>query len=172
MQHINQQGIFVLLFNLILLTSNSLGFVPAKIMTAVINKLDSKFDGNLGKVSESLVHDEIMKRGLIQSVVRYFYDQPNGSQLINLTKIDNEYYDLTKLYYDYYGKYLCNSIPLANLITITFQPNVAVVDFDPDTKDLPYAHFDAERFNESNTRVIQFKDRIATALKNKGYKIG
>ena len=78
-------------------------FIPAKIMSSVIYKLDGHFKGNLGKVSESLVHDEIMKRGLIQSVVMYFYDQPNGTAKINLTKFDNDYYDLRNLYFDYYG---------------------------------------------------------------------
>jgi hypothetical protein len=74
-------------------------------MESVIYKLESQFNSKLGKVSESLVHDEIIKRGLIQSVVQYFYDQPSGSKRIDLAKIDNEYYDVRKLYYDYYGKY-------------------------------------------------------------------
>lgn len=110
-----------------------------------------------------------MKRGLIQSVVRYFYDQPNGTQKIDLNKINNEYYSLWKLYYDYYGKYLCNSIPLDDLISLVFQPNVAIVDFDPKTKDNPYAHFDAEKFAESNNRVISFRQKIMTALASKDY---
>lgn len=158
----------IILLYIICLTPERSAFVPAKILTSVIGRLDSKFQGSLGKVSESLVHDEIIKRGIIQSVVRYFYEQPNGTDRINLTKIDNEYYDLTKLYYDYYGKYLCDSIPLKSLITLVFQPNVAVIDFDSATKDLPYAHFDAEKFIESNARVMDFKDRIMKALNKSG----
>ncbi len=71
-------------------------------------KLEGRFADGLGKVSESLVHDEIMKRGLIQSVVMYFYNQTNGTQTVNLTKINNDYYDLRKLYFDYYGNWSVN----------------------------------------------------------------
>lgn len=81
------------------------GFIPAKVMDSVIFKLTSEFDSNLGKVSDSYAHEEIMKRGLIQSVVTYFHEQPSGSERVNLSKIE-EYYDLRKLYYDYYGKFL------------------------------------------------------------------
>ena len=85
-----------------------------------------------------------------------------------MAKINNEYYDLSKLYYDYYGQLVCD-IPLVNLISDTFQPAVAIVDLDPKTKDLPYAHFDAEKFTESNARVINFTKIIRDKLKNKNY---
>lgn len=91
-------------FVFIFLFSSAAGFIPAKLMESVIYKLTSEFDSSLGKVSESLVHDEIMKRGLIQSVVKYFHEQPSGSQRVDLAKVE-EYYDLKKLYYDYYGKF-------------------------------------------------------------------
>jgi len=42
---------------------------------------------DFGKVSESIVHEEILRRGLIQSVVRYFYNQQNGNKKINLITI-------------------------------------------------------------------------------------
>ena len=122
----------------------------------------------MGKVSESIVHEEIMKRGLTQSVVRYFNNQTNSKYQIDLAKINNDYYDLSKLYYDYYGKYICD-IPLSSLIANTFQPNVAIVDLDPNTKDLPYAHFDAEKFVQSNARVINFTSTIRNNLKLKQY---
>ena len=122
----------------------------------------------MGKVSDSIVHEEIIKRGLTQSVVRYFYNQTNSSKPINLAKINNEYYDLTNLYYDYYGKIICE-IPLEKLIINNFQPSVAVVDIDSKTKDLPYAHFDAEKFAESNARVINFTNAIRDKLKSKNY---
>lgn len=50
-----------------------------------------------------------------------------------------------------------------------FQPAVAKVDFSKSTKDLPYAHFDAEAFKESNERVIYFKTQISYALKIKDF---
>jgi hypothetical protein len=93
----------LVLFTLLTLAIEHECFIPAKIMSSVLFKLDGRFKNNLGKVSETLVHDEIMKRGLIQSVVKYFYDQPNGTAKINLDKMSNEYYDLRNLYFDYYG---------------------------------------------------------------------
>lgn len=71
-------------------------------MTSTIKKLEGRFTGNLGKVSESLVHDEIIKRGLIQSVVMYFHEQPTETNKVDLSKME-EYYDLRKLYFDFYG---------------------------------------------------------------------
>ena len=100
--------------------------------------------------------------------MRYFYNQTNSKNPINLAKINNDYYDLTNLYYDYYGKIICD-IPLSLLISGVFQPAVAIVDIDPKTKDLPYAHFDAEKFAESNARVINFTNAIRDKLKSKNY---
>lgn len=68
------------------------------------------------------------------------------------------------------GKGLCeDKIPLYKLIQRTFKPAVASVDFLSSTKDLPYAHFDAEAFVESNERVIYFKSQIKYDLKNRNY---
>ena len=80
-------------------------FIPAKIMSKAIFVLENEFKGNLGKVSESIVHDEIMKRGLLQSVVMYMIDHPYNSRTLDLTKFDNDYYDVRKLYFDYYGMF-------------------------------------------------------------------
>jgi len=82
--------------------------------------------------------------------------------------MNNSYYDLTKLYYDYYGKYICD-IPLYYSIKATMQPSVASVDLDAATKDLPYAHFDAETFAQSNSRVITFINNTMNSLRNKQY---
>ena len=86
-----------------------------------------------------------------------------------MEKIHKEYYDLRNLYLDVYGKYVCD-IPLDDLILNEFAPQVAIVDLDEHTKDMPYAHFDAETFAESNQRVIDFKKNITLALKQKNYE--
>ena len=46
---------------------------------------------------------------------------------------------------------------------------VVNVDTNKDTKDLPYAHFDADTFRLSNKRVIKRKEIIFRELKNKNY---
>ena len=146
-------------------------FVPAKLMDYAISKVNKVI--NFTQASVTLTHEEIIKRGIITSATKYFYDQSklNGSSSnrINLTKLDTgEYFNLKNLYYDYYGAWYC-TIDLENMIITDFQPNVAIVDFDKSTKDLPYAHFDAETFQQSNNRVIQFINNINSALDQKDY---
>jgi hypothetical protein len=115
-----------------------------------------------------LAHEVITKRGLIQSVVRYFHDQPNGKHKIDLNKINNSYYDLKELYFDYYGKHIC-IIPLEFIVKTNFEIPVAFVDFDSKTKDLPYAHFDAETFVQSNQRVIDLTNQMMNKIEKKLY---
>lgn len=160
-------NIFVLLLSLCISSANC--FIPAKLMSEVINELDSSFSIDIGKVDTTYVHEEILKRGLIRSVTKFFYDQPGGSSKIDLRKADYEYQDLLNLYYDYYNVTFC-SVKLQNVLKIDLQPFVAIVDFDKLTKDLPYAHFDAERFLKSNDRVINFTSNIFKNLQNKNYQ--
>ena len=68
--------------------------------------------------------------------------------------------DIKQLYNDYYSPMRVLSTELDNILTTQMQTGVASVDFDPSTKDLPYAHFDAEKFLESNQRVIDFQNQI------------
>ena len=154
-----------LIFSLI---SSSTQFVPSGIISKVINKIDKKFHRKFGKISKSLTHEEITNKGLIQSVVRYFHDQPNGKHKIDLNKINNSYYDLKELYFDYYGKHICK-IPLEFIVKVNFEVPVAFVDFDSKTKDLPYAHFDAETFVQSNQRVIDLTNQMMNLLNQKEY---
>lgn len=68
-------------------------------------------------------------------------------------------------YFYFIGKGLCNDfIPLYEIVKI-MQVDTASVDFSSFTKDLPYAHFDAEAFTESNDRVKEFKRQIRFDVK-------
>ena len=67
------------------------------------------------------------------------------------------------------GKSVCSS-EFASLLTV-FQINVARVDFESETKDYPYAHFDAEKFLESNDLVKNFITNINNALALKDYSV-
>jgi len=145
-------------------------FIPAKILDEVINKLDSTLSFDFGKVNPTLTHEEILRRGIIKSIANYFYAKENGSILIDKSKVDNEYLNINKIYIDYYGKGFCN-LPINRLLKYELLPNVAIVDLDPKTKDLPFAHFDAETFIQSNQRVIHFLTTINAALKTKNYSL-
>jgi hypothetical protein len=117
-------------------------FVPAKLIRSVIDKADDKLRLDFGEVSESIVHEDIVKRGILSSVAKYMFENPTNISKINLTKLTTgEYYTARNLYFDYYGKNYC-TIDVDILIKTVFQPAVAFVDFDSATKDLPDAHFD------------------------------
>ena len=105
---------------------------------------------------------------MIQSVVKYFHEQKDIKHKVKLEKIQDYNNDLKNLYFDIYGKYVCE-IPLEDLILNDFMPQVGSVDLNPLTKDMPYAHFDAEKFIESNERVIHFRKNISTALRHKNF---
>lgn len=70
---------------------------------------------------------------------------------------------------DLLGKSVC-STPLETTLPV-FQLNVARVDFESSTKDLPYAHFDAEKFIESNSLVMEIDAKIYAALALKDYSV-
>jgi hypothetical protein len=143
-------------------------FIPAALLDNVFNKVDKHFLNTMDVSGDTTTHDDIIKYGVIESIVQYFYNQTNGSTLVNLTKSNNEYYDLTNLYKDYYNVTICD-LEAKKTIRYILKPYVALVDLDPKTKDMPYAHFDAETFINSNQRVIDFTKNINTALDSKDY---
>lgn len=144
-------------------------FVPGKIIDYVISKASQTIGQDIGRISETITHEQILERGLSKSIAKFFYNQKNGSKRINLSKITNEYYDMRNIYSDYYGKRICN-LKVIDIINVLLAPNIALVDLDPLTKDFPYAHFDAEKFNESNIRVINFTNYIHYYLNLKDYE--
>jgi len=99
--NIDRMKYFILTFACLIGVSQT--FVPASVMENVLFKLEGRFKGNLGKVSESFTHKEIIKEGVVQAVVKYLYDQNRPGSKVNLTK-QNDYLDVRKLYYDYYGE--------------------------------------------------------------------
>jgi hypothetical protein len=73
-------------------------FIPAALLDNVFDKVDRYFLNTMDVSGDTTTHDDIIKYGVIESIVQYFYNQTNGSTLVNLTKSNNEYYDLTNLY--------------------------------------------------------------------------
>lgn len=147
---------------------NVKAFIPGPLLEKVFERLDEELVSRLDIYGNTTTHEQILKRGLVQSIVQYFYNQPNGTVRVNLTKATNEYYNLKKLYYDYYGLWFCH-LDIEHLIETVLEPYVASVDLSYKTKNLPYAHFDAETFIESNNRVINFKKQIYSHLNMKNY---
>ncbi len=159
------RAMFKLLIVTLFMINVSYCFVPAKIMSSVLDNINLKFSLDFGQTGPTYTHEEILRRGLLRSIVKFFHKQPNGNSSIDL---DKEYLDVNKIYSDYYNKSLCD-LPVQRLISTELGPNVAIVDFDSDTKDLPYAHFDAETFGKSNERVVSFIKNITNSLQIKDY---
>ncbi|CAF0751806.1 unnamed protein product [Brachionus calyciflorus] len=159
-----------LLFVILILNKQLVhSFIPASIINFLIGKVDNITQNSFGKISETLTHEEIVRRGLAKSITKFFYDQKNGSERINLNKISNDYYDYRNIYFDYYNKTICEP-KVKEIMDVELGPNVALVDIDPTTKDMPYAHFDAETFNQSNNRVINFTNAVYNYLSIKNYE--
>ena len=139
-------------------------------MKHFVYKIDTILQLDTGEVSKTFPHEEIMRRGVHRSVVKYFYGQKNGSKRINLNKTDKEYLEMRNIYLDYYGWSFCDMGMFGFRKSLEeLKINVEIVDLDSDTKDLPYAHFDAETFVKSNERVINFIEKINHSLRIRAY---
>lgn len=158
----------LLFFFYLIVIKNCLCFIPAVLLENVFLTLQMKLFKDAQEFTETVTHDDIIKMGIVHSITEYFYNQPNGTLLVNRTKADYEYNDIRNLYFDYYGVWMCD-LDIDRLIKLIFKPNVVLPDLNPKTKDLPYAHFDAEKFIESNNRVMNFTSRINSALDDGDY---
>lgn len=133
-------------------------FIPAKALKYMIQKVDGSFSVDFGEVSNTFTHEEIVKRGVVRSMIRFLRDQKTpGGERVRQRHSEHamESYtleDLRQVYNDYYNKTVCE-LDAELMIVKDFQLMVAAVDVWEHTKDLPYAHFDAESFEESNQRV-------------------
>ena len=130
---------FILFAGILYLNPKAHAFVPKTLLDTVFKEanalLSSETKSPFGLVSETLTHEEIIKRGIIRSAAKFFYDQPGGKERINLNKME-DYYNIRRLYNDFYDQWFCN-IELIELIEDVFQKNVINIDFDSETKDLP-----------------------------------
>lgn len=157
---------FYLAFYLILCFLKIKCFIPNKFVDSLANHLNRELD--LEQASETLTHGEITKRGIIKSIAKFLKEQNGGSQRIKMNRMKFYLDDIRNLYRDFYAKWLQN-LEIDNLIESSFRINVAMVDFDERFKDLPQAHFDANKFQESNQRVIDLSSTILTAILRKDY---
>lgn len=148
-----------------------LNFPPARLMDEGLNILDTKFKINLDKISDTFSHEEILKRGLIKSVTKYFYEKRSGEPMnqVTLTKaISGEYLNVRQLFFDYKQKWYCE-LSFEVVMLEKLYPAVASVDLDKATRKMPYAHFDAETFEGSNKRIIDLTKEIVDAIEAGDY---
>ena len=151
------------------LHSNVDAFIPSDLIESFLKKVGSNVYSTLDNVTDTITHDDIIERGLAQSIADFYYNQTNGSLLISPSKYGNEYNDIKAVFYDYFGLWLCD-LDTSILSKTVFRPNVAIVDVLDDTKDNPYYHFDAERMREANVIVMNATNYIYGFLANKDYE--
>lgn len=111
--------------------------------------------------NEGITHTEISQLGFIRSLAQYFLDTKNGSN-INVDELKREHTidELFQIIHPAWNseQLKLNTFPLK--ITVDkIQVQNALVDLEPETKDLPTAHFDAESFVTSNRRVMNLRKK-------------
>ncbi|RNA31923.1 von Willebrand factor A domain-containing 7-like [Brachionus plicatilis] len=144
-------------------------FIPARIIDFLIEKADGSLKDQFGEVSHSYTHEEIIRQGVIRSTVKYFSEQKDLAYLkLNLSQIE-KYFNLRALYKLIYNRTFCKT-DLDEIIFKDLQPSVASVDFDSDTKDMPYAHFDANTFRESNLRVMNMTKKVLESIRSRKFE--
>lgn len=130
---------------LITIPTLSLGFNPLSIENDLLNELATRLGVQLDRApGESLSHEDIFRRGLKRSVLKYLNH-------VHSARLD-PHLSLRDLLVRVYGRQC--KFGIEHAITNEFEPALASVDLDPLTRDNPVAHFDAERLVESNTRVL------------------
>lgn len=155
----------VLLVVLLIISVES--FIPNKFVDTLALRLSRLL--NLEEADgETLTHGEITKRGIIKSIARFLYDQKENEGKVRVERMSFYWTDIRYLYSDYYSRWI-RKLEIDNLIETSFRINVAMVDFDQRFKDLPEAHFDANRFVESNERIIDLSRAIITGILRKDY---
>lgn len=143
-------------------------FMPLRIENKILSALN--IDNRLDRVSLSLTHEEIIKKGLTKSVIKYLNDQILFHKKRNKFNLSPDSdLSIDEIFSKFYGRSFC-LIGLNSLLQEDFERNVALVDFDLRTKNLASAHFDSETLVESNQRVMFLKKRISALLNRKAYQ--
>lgn len=153
-------NLYALSFLALICTTNS--FTPSKNLQILTEFIDHELEKSTS-VSKTLTHMDILKKGLVRSVAKYFGEKQENKKIkipkrsIELNKTDVYFNNLNELYRDYLGDQeyeLISSCSLGlNDVINLMAKAVAAVDSDPTLKDLPWAHFDANTFIESNSYV-------------------
>lgn len=150
---------FTLSIVIILLARPCESFTPTRNMQLLIELID--LDLTEKPIAATLTHMDIMRLGVVRSITRYFalkqrsYASDPAKHLVRLDKSDSVYAEkLAELYKDFMGAQEYASISECGLrverIVKELGTAVADVDFDKRLKNLPWAHFDANTFVESN----------------------
>lgn len=136
----------------------SFAFNPLSIENHLINLLGTRFGETLERATNvTLSHEEILRRGLKKSLIKYLNDIHAQQFDVNDDKLS-----IREIYTIFYGQQC--KVGVEQVMTNIFGPIIASVDLNTRTKDLPDAHFDSERLVESNKRVQTMTEQILALL--------
>lgn len=139
----------ILLIFLSLSISN--GFTPSRNLEILSEFIDFQLE-NATSVSETLTHMDILEKGFLKSIEKYFKQNQSLIKVWNSTEL----------------KHKCN----INVVLNKMHKAVASVDSDFKLKNLPWAHFDANTFSESNSHVSKlFKNILDNVLIYQKYEL-
>ena len=69
-------------------------FVPAKLITFILENAGSHKVTEYGQVSETIVHENLLRRGAIASVTQYLIDQKKNGSRVSRSNL-SQYYDVS-----------------------------------------------------------------------------
>ena len=161
---------------------HSIEFTPTRNLQLLTELIDESLDEK--PQTNTLTHTEILRKGVLKSIVKYFKHKQElefesdpyrskHDRHVDPRKIDTHYMNnINELYHDYFGKDYetiskCN-LKLDDAIKLITDAVISV-DFDPEFKDLPYAHFDADKFIESNQHVNKLMAQVLNEIQLKNY---
>jgi hypothetical protein len=122
-----------------------------------------------GRVSDTFTHEYILEKGLMGSLIKFFYYHNSTFQNICYKELLNEYYKQLPTLYLHAG---FESRFAKSNITVVIEElklNIGLVDIDDSTRFLAAAHFDSNQFDASNERVIKLTDDIYRAIENRNF---
>ena len=148
-----------ILLLLYVVVSLSTAFTPSRNMELLTELIDLDLDEK--PIARTFTHMDIVRMGFVRSITNYFaqsqrsFSSHAAKHTVSPEKANTVYLEkISELYKDFLGVEEYETISECGLGVETalkeLTDAVAGVDFDKRLKDLPWAHFDANSFVESN----------------------
>lgn len=138
-------------------------FTPSKDLQYLVELLNSQLNSQINEndllETNTLTHIDILKKGYIGSLIKYFKELKHmnatkSNRQVDSKKLEIYFNDIDELFRDYYDDSNFNSYMKCNYkfnkVFQSLSESIANVDFDHELKDLPHAHFDGDLILESN----------------------
>lgn len=99
MKKLRREELILFIFTLTWSFRASYCFIPAELFNNVLIKLDKVTRVDFGQVSETITHEEILRRGVIASVTQFLIDHPIAGSQVSYAKL-NQYYEVIFFFFN------------------------------------------------------------------------